>query len=149
MSERPVLLVDAYNVFIRHFVANPTMNKNGQHVGGAVGFLKGISKVIDIVYPSRVVVVWEGGGSIRRRGILPNYKNNRRPQKLNRFYEDIPNTVENRNYQISLLVDMMKNLPICQMYVSDCEADDVIGYLAKHYYKNENCAIYSSDKVSP
>ena len=41
---------------------------------------------------------------------------------------------------------MMKNLPICQMYVSDCEADDVIGYLAKHHYKNENCVIYSSDK---
>jgi DNA polymerase-1 len=146
VNDRPILFVDAYNVFIRHFVVNPTMNKNGQHVGGAIGFLKGITKVIDSIYPSQVVVVWEGGGSLRRRDIFSNYKNNRRPQKLNRFYEDIPNTVENRNYQISLLIEMIKRLPICQIYVSDCEADDVIGYLSKYRHRKENCVIYSSDK---
>ena len=143
---RPVLLVDAYNVFIRHFVANPTMNKNGQHVGGAVGFLRGITKVIDTIYPESVVVVWEGGGSIRRRGIFSDYKNKRRPQKLNRFYAEIPNTVENRNHQIALLIEMLKQLPICQIYVSDCEADDVIGYLSKYKMAEKNCVIYSSDK---
>lgn len=143
---RPVLLIDAYNVFIRHFVANPTMNKNGQHVGGAVGFLRGVTKVIDTVYPESVIVVWEGGGSIRRRGIFSDYKNRRRPQKLNRFYEEMPNTVENRNYQITLLIEMIKHLPICQMYVSDCEADDVIGYLAKYNLAEKDCVIYSSDK---
>ena len=145
-DNRPVLLVDAYNVFIRHFCANPSLNKNGQHVGGAVGFLKGISKVIDIVYPKSVMIIWEGGGSIRRRGIFSNYKNNRRPQRLNRFYQEIPDTVENRNYQVSLLVEMLKTMPICQIYVSDCEADDVIGYMSKYLFNNDKCVIYSSDK---
>jgi DNA polymerase-1 len=66
--------------------------------------------------------------------------------KLNRFHEgDIPDTVENQNWQVKLLVHVMRNLPIRQIYVSDCEADDVIGYLAKYSYSGSRVLIASSD----
>lgn len=132
---------------MRHFAANPSTNENGDHVGGVVGFLKGAQLLIDNIHPSKVYVVWEGGGSLRRRSIYKNYKNGRRPVKLNRFYSsDIPNTVNNRNYQINLLTKLLGLSGFPQLYVSDCEADDVIGYLTKNKLRKENITIVSSDK---
>jgi DNA polymerase-1 len=123
------------------------MSDLGHHAGGVVGFLKGIRHLVEKICPTQVFVVWEGGGSPRRRAIFPEYKGNRRPQRLNRFYgEDIPDTVENRNYQISLLVEILKKTPVVQLYVSDCEADDVIGYLSKYKLTDQRCVIVSSDK---
>jgi|15BtaG_2_1085339.scaffolds.fasta_scaffold00604_3 DNA polymerase-1 len=143
-----VLIVDALNLFTRHFVAHPATGVNGEHVGGIVGFMYAIADFSERFKPSKVIVVWEGGGSSKKRSIYGDYKQKRRPEKLNRFYEDgeMPDTVENRNHQISTLVEIMKNLPIIQMYVPDCEADDVIGYISKYTFKNNKKLIISSDK---
>lgn len=147
IPERPMLLIDGLNLHTRHYVANPAMSSAGHQVGGVVGFLKGIQLLSNKLHPKHVCVVWEGGGSPRRRAIFPNYKSKRRPQKLNRYYEnDIPDTVENRNYQIRLLIELLRQTTVTQAYVSDCEADDVIGYLVKYKFKDENCIIVSSDK---
>lgn len=146
-SRRPVLLVDALNVFMRHFIANPTMSSHGHHAGGIAGFLKSIRHLVDQVDPSQVIVIWEGGGSARRRAIFKDYKSGRRPQRLNRFYEDdIPSTVENKNYQVTRCIDILKLVPVKQIYVPDCEADDVIGYLVKNTLSDQRCVIASSDK---
>tara|TARA_Y100000034_G_scaffold134971_1_gene205068 strand:+ start:2646 stop:3599 length:954 start_codon:yes stop_codon:yes gene_type:complete len=145
--EKPVLLVDALNFFMRHFSVNPSVSENGHHIGGVVGFLKGIQLLIDNLSPQEVVVVWEGGGSLRRRQIYPEYKNNKRPIRLNRFYEgDLPNTVENRNYQVNLIVNLLKVAGLKQLYVGDCEADDVISYSAKYLFEDKPVIIISSDK---
>ena len=147
ISTRPVLLVDAYNLFTRHFIANPTMSSHGHHVGGTVGFLKSIGRLADLLHPSDIYVIWEGGGSTRRRGIYQDYKKGKKPQRLNRFYgNDIPNTVENKNHQVSLAVELLKTVPVKQVYVSDCEADDVIAYLCKNVFSSDRCVIVSSDK---
>lgn len=142
-----VLLVDGLNLFTRHFIANPSMSKHGYHVGGIVGFLNGIRLLSDKFSPDRIYVIWESGGSQKRRNILPEYKNRRRPQKLNRYYNDeIPDTVQGRDNQISVIVEVLKNTPVCQIYVPDCEADDVIGYLSRYTFSDDNQIIFSSDK---
>ena len=149
MSEKDntVLIVDAMSLFVRHYIANPTMSESGEHVGGSIGFLRSIEKLSQKIRPERIVVVWEGGGSLRRRAIYKNYKSGVRPQRLNRFYEDdIPNTTENRDYQVSLVIEVLKNLPVSQVYVADCEADDVIGYIVRYKFNKEKCVIVSSDK---
>jgi DNA polymerase-1 len=142
-----ILLVDALNLFTRHFVANPAMSDHGYHVGGIVGFLNSIRIMNEKFSPNRVIVVWESGGSPRRRALLPSYKSNRRPQKLNRYYNDeIPDTVQGRDNQISVIVEILKKTPVSQLYVPDCEADDVIGYISKYCYPDEKKIILSSDK---
>ena len=147
MSERPILLVDGLNLFIRHFVVNPTMSDLGHHIGGTVGFLKSLHHLSDRVGPSRIIVSWEGGGSPRRRAIFKEYKQGRRPQKLNRYYEDdIPDTIENRDDQVSLAINLLKNTPVQQIYVPDCEADDIIAYIVKHKLRDRRAVIVSSDK---
>jgi len=147
MTQRPILLIDGLNLFMRHFVVNPSISDQGNHIGGVVGFLKSLADLSNRVGPSRVIVVWESGGSPRRRAIYSDYKKNRRPQKLNRYYgDDIPDTVENRSDQLSLLVSLLRHAPIQQMYVPDCEADDIIAYIAKSYFSEERIVIVSSDK---
>ena len=146
-EDRPVLIFDAMNLFLRVYAANPSISQHGHHVGGVVGFLKSMRNIIDRFSPRKIFVVWEGGGSSRRRAIYPDYKKGKKPARMNRFYEqDIPDTQRNRNKQIAALISAMKNLPICQIYVSDCEGDDVIGYLCKYKLRKESKVIVSSDQ---
>lgn len=123
------------------------MSKNGYQMGGTIGFLKTLQRLMFELQPSSVYVVWESGGSTRRRALYKEYKTNRRPSKLNRFYEDdIPDTDENRMHQVTVLLGMLKCSPVCQVYVPDCEADDVIAYLCRSTFKNDEKIIASSDK---
>lgn len=118
----------------------------GQHVGGVLGFLASLGYLIDMLKPVACVITWEGGGSSRRRAIYPGYKGGRRPQRLNRFHEgEIPDTVENRDWQLGLLIALLRYLPVRQVYVPDCEADDVIGYMARYCFKQNPITIVSSD----
>lgn len=145
--DRPILLVDAYNLFMRSFVANPAMSNQGQQIGGFIGFLTSLKLLSERLTPKRVVVVWEGGGATRRRAIYKDYKSGRKPPKLNRYYEDdIPETPENQDNQIRLIIEALRNVPIQQIYVPDCEADDVIGYISKYLFSDEKIVIVSSDK---
>lgn len=145
--ERPVLIIDALNVFIRHYAANPSMNESGEHVGGFLGFLRNIELLCERTNPCEVIVVWEGGGSPRRRSVLSTYKDRRRPMKMNRYYGDeIPDTLENRNKQISLCVETLGFTGCKQIYVQDCEADDVICRIVKYSRPDKRKVIISSDQ---
>lgn len=148
MLVSPILVVDSLNVFLRAYHAYPSMNETtGEHMGGIVGFIKMLKRIIDDMQPSRVYVVWEGGGSSKRRSLYSEYKANRKPGKLNRFYEDdIPDTPENKLDQVATLIKLLKTLPLCQLYVSDVEADDVIAFLVKRHFPDHNKVILSTDK---
>ena len=147
MDQRPILLIDGMNAFMRAFCAYPTMSNNGYQLGGCIGFLKTLDKLCIEIKPSKVLIAWEGGGSTKRRSLYSEYKLNRKPEKLNRFYaDDIPDTNENRQYQIKLLLQCLKQIPVVQLYAADCEGDDVIAYLCRTRYKNISKVIASSDK---
>lgn len=146
-SDRPVLIVDGMNAFVRAYCAYPTMSSHGYQMGGCAGFLKSLSRIVYETQPSAVYICWEGGGSARRRSLLPGYKLNRAPGKLNRFYgDDIPDSEENRKHQLIALLDLLKSAPVCQLYASDCEGDDLIAYLACGPLRNQHKIIVSSDK---
>ena len=135
------------NLYMRSFAAYPSMSSHGYQMGGCVGFLKTLKRLVNEFHPSRVIVAWEGGGSQRRRAIFPEYKMNRKTERLNRFYEDdIPNTEENRQHQLYALIAMIKHIPVCQLYVSDAEGDDLVAYLTCGPYASVNKIIVSSDK---
>lgn len=147
--KQPILIVDAYNFFFfRSYCSFPAMDpRTGEHVGGIAGFIKTLSRIVDEIQPSRVFVIWEGGGSSRRRSLYSSYKANRKPGKLNRFYEDdLPDTDENKLTQVKHLVHTLKILPVCQLYVSDVEADDVIAYLVGRHFRDYDKVILSTDK---
>jgi len=141
-----ILIVDAMNLFTRHYVAHPAMNSNGEQVGGVVGFLYELCRHLEEEKPSKLIVVWESGGSQKRRNILKEYKSGIKPGKLNRFYDDIPDTTMNRNFQVATLIQTIELTNIVQLYIPDTEADDVIAYLSKYYFRDVEQTILSSDK---
>ena len=136
----PILLVDAYNIFARNYVVNPSISKHGEPIGGAIGFCKSVGLLAHKFRPSKVVICWEGGGSARRRTLYPEYKSGRKPLRLNRseLYEKDLDSPENFGYQVGLSVNLLAHLPVMQMYVDDCEADDVIGWLCRHRLRTES-----------
>lgn len=131
-SDRNVLLIDAWNLFCRSYAAYPSMSSNGDQVGGVVGFLKTAMQLVKAFSPEIVYIIWESGGSLRRRHLYSDYKRGARPQKLNRYYEDdLPDSMENKLHQTATLARLLTCLPLCQVHVADCEGDDVIAYLVK------------------
>jgi len=147
VTDRPILIVDGANLFLRSWAAYPTMSSHGYQMGGCIGFMKTLGRIMYEMQPKMVCIAWEGGGSQRRRRIYPAYKLGRKAQKLNRFYgEDIPDSEENKRHQLIALLGMLKFVPVCQVYVADCEGDDVVAHLCKGPYRNENKIIVSSDK---
>lgn len=146
-SDRPVLIIDGSNLFIRSWAAYPQMSSYGYQMGGCIGFLKTLKRITTEIQPSMIYVAWEGGGSQRRRAIYSDYKLGRRPEKLNRFYgDDIPDSEENRKHQMICLLEMLKNTPVCQVYASDCEGDDIISFLCSGPFRDKEKIIVSSDK---
>lgn len=144
---RPVLIIDCMNLFVRSYAAFPSMSTHGYQMGGCIGFLKTLARLTYEISPSMIYLAWEGGGSQKRRAIYSEYKLNRKPEKLNRFYEDdIPDSDENKKHQLISLLGMLKCVPVCQLYTSDCEGDDVIAYLSRGPFKNALKVIASSDK---
>jgi DNA polymerase-1 len=142
-----ILIIDGYNLFIRCYVAFPTMNKNGEQVGGIVGFIKKISDISTIFMPKKIYIVWEGGGSSRRKKIRSTYKEKRVPKRMNRFYgDDIPDTLDNQINQLKLLISVLRDFPVVQLYLDNIEADDIIGFLTKNIFLQEKKIIASSDK---
>jgi len=144
---RPILIIDGQNLFIRSWAAYPQMSSHGYQMGGCVGFLKTLRRIVSEIQPIKVYVAWEGGGSTRRRAIYPDYKLGRRPEKLNRFYgDDIPESDENRKHQLVSLLNILKFTPVCQVYASDCEGDDIVAFLCSGPFKVHDKVIVSSDK---
>jgi len=146
-----VLIVDALNTFMRSYAAIPTLDDNGNHIGGMAGFMKSLGFAIRSFKPTRVVLVFDGkGGSQRRRKIYKEYKANRKPPtRLNRSYDMTTDEQEKEymKYQLVSLVEMVECLPVSILALDNIEADDTIAYMSELVTKNGGTSIiYSTDK---
>lgn len=149
MPKKRLLIFDFNNNFIRNFVVNPTLGRNGQPIGGVVGFLKSLQKIIKETKPDEIVIAVDGpGGSTKRKLLHKDYKKGRKPIKLNRFadFDTEEEHLQNRLYQIKRLQDYLFFMPMHRIILDGVEADDIIAYLCNfEYYKNYAKVIVSSD----
>jgi len=146
-----VLIVDGLNTFIRSFAVNPSLNDDGLHIGGLVGFLKSIRYSSDVLKPSRVIIVFDGkGGSKKRRKILPEYKGNRKVKsKLNRNVDwgTAPqDEQQSMKQQMGRLINYLEQLPLTLVSVDGIEADDTMAYISQQLLPKSDCIIMSTDK---
>jgi DNA polymerase I len=148
-----VLIIDGLNTFIRCWSSIPTMNEDGEHIGGVTGALKSIGYAIRQTQPSRVVVVFDGqGGSKRRKKVFSGYKAQRDKNKLrvNRAYADLMNDEDERESmkrQFVWLNEMLDGLPLTSMIYDGVEADDIMAYITTNILKkDEQAVIMSTDK---
>ena len=85
MNNNRVMLIDALNMFLRAYIVDPSLSNNGDPIGGLKGSIKIIQKMVKLISPSQIVMVWDGpNGSRKRKQINSNYKEGRAPIRLNR-----------------------------------------------------------------
>jgi len=143
------LVIDGLNLFIRNFCVMPTMDRDGNPIGGLVGFVRTMKNLMSDNAPDRVVVCWDGeGGSRRRRGIFAEYKQGRKV-RTNRAYDlESPNDqADNFQDQVQKLKRVLRCMGTVQVECQEVEADDAIAYLCSHVLPAEDESIVvSSDR---
>ena len=145
-----VLIVDSMNTFIRSFAMLQSMNPQGHHTGGLVGFLRSMGFLTRTIDPTRVICVFDGAGStINRKSMNPDYKANRNVSRITNWelFDDKADEYASMTMQMHRLVEYLQCLPITLISIDKVEADDTISYLAQKFAANgKKVTITSSDK---
>ena len=134
-----VLLVDGMALLFRHFYATSLHNQfmynsKGIPTNGIQGFVRHIFTAINEINPSHVAVCWDMGQSTFRNDMYTNYKQNRPapPEEL------IP--------QFDYVKEISDQFGFINVGMTNYEADDVIGTLAKTFSDNNEVHIITGDK---
>ena len=147
---KKVMIIDGLNMFLRSYIIIPSMDKRGNPNGGTWGFMKSLQKLCKMFNPNEIVVCWDGvGGSEKKRTINKNYKQGRKPLRLNRrmIKLSIKQQEKNKAFQQIRLMDYLNEMPVIQTMIDYVEADDIIAFVAQHErYANWEKVIVSSDK---
>ena len=144
-----VMIVDALNMYFRAYIVDPSLSTNGQPIGGVKGFLKILQKLARDLNPDMIAICWDGpGGSLKRRQIVKEYKQGRKPIRLNRETNLTENEeLENKIWQQARLLEYLNQLPVVQYMFPEVEADDVVAYIAQtQQFSGWQKIIVSSDK---
>ncbi|WP_447557588.1 5'-3' exonuclease [Staphylococcus haemolyticus] len=137
--ENRVLLVDGMALLFRHFYATSLHNQfmynsKGIPTNGIQGFVRHIFTAINEINPSHVAVCWDMGQSTFRNDMYTDYKQNRPapPEEL------IP--------QFDYVKEISDQFGFINVGMTNYEADDVIGTLAKTFSDNNGVHIITGDK---
>jgi 5'-3' exonuclease len=145
-----VLIFDALNAYLRAYIVDPSISTHGDPIGGIKGFVKILQRHVRETKPDQIIVVWDGpNGSRKRKSIDKNYKEGRKPIRLNRAFHNLTDDEElhNKMWQQSRVIEYFNNMPIIQFMLPEIEADDVIAYITQmEYYKGWQKIIISNDR---
>ncbi|MCT1755966.1 5'-3' exonuclease [Staphylococcus haemolyticus] len=137
--ENRVLLVDGMALLFRHFYATSLHNQfmynsKGIPTNRIQGFVRHIFTAINEINPSHVAVCWDMGQSTFRNDMYTDYKQNRPapPEEL------IP--------QFDYVKEISDQFGFINVGMTNYEADDVIGTLAKTFSDNNEVHIITGDK---
>lgn len=149
MTKR-LMVIDSLNLFIRNYIVDPSMSTNGQPLGGVKGYIKSLQKLVREIKPDCIVICHDGpGGSRKKKTIIKNYKDGRKPIRLNRDIKNLTEDqeIQNKVWQQLRTIDYLNHMPVIQLLEKEVEADDLISIVCRHeHFKDWNKIIVSSDK---
>nr|MBA3987022.1 DNA polymerase I [Flavobacteriales bacterium] len=125
-EQKRLFLLDAYALIFRGyyaFIKNPRINSKGLDTSAIMGFTNSLFDVIKREKPDHLAVCFDQGGSNVRNDLYSDYKSNRDA------------TPEPIMIAIPYIQDILKAMHIPVVVLPGCEADDVIGTLAKQAEK--------------
>jgi DNA polymerase-1 len=120
--DNKLFLIDAYAIIFRAYFAfgkTPLLNSKGQNVSAITGFVNTLYELIQKEKPSHLAVVFDLGGSSEREADYAEYKANRQE------------TPEDILFAVPYIQQIIRAWHIPVLQCEGCEADDVIGTLAK------------------
>lgn len=145
-----VLIIDALNMYLRAFIVDPSLSLDGQPIGGIKGSIKILQKMVREIQPNEIVICWDGpDGSSKRKALDSNYKEGRKPVRLNRSVHNLTDNEEilNKIWQQMRLIEYFNQMPIIQLVLDKVEADDIISYVCgSSRYRGWQKVIVSNDK---
>ncbi len=135
-----LLVVDGSNLLFQMFYGMPAriVNAQGKAIQGTLGFVGALLKIIRMVKPTHMAVLFDGECENVRKEMDPDYKANR-PDYSQMGEDDTP---------FSQLPDIYKALDalgICHKETETCEADDWIAGYARMYGESIHTVIVSQD----
>lgn len=135
-----LLVVDGSNLLFQMFYGMPAriMGKNGKPIQGTLGFVGALLKIIRMVEPSHLAVVFDGECHNERCDLDENYKANR-PDYSQMVEEETPFS------QLPDIYAALDHLRICHRETRDCEADDWMAAFARKYGGDREVVIASQD----
>ena len=124
-SKGCLLIVDGHNLLFQMFFGMPSRikNRDGRSVHGVIGFLGAIRKLLALVSPSHLLVLFDAPTHNERCDLYENYKANRPDYSL------VPDE-ENPFTQLPDIYRALDALGIQHTECEGCEADDVIAAYA-------------------
>lgn len=134
------LIIDGSNLLFQMFFGMPAriVNQSGKAIQGTLGFVGALLKIIRMVSPTHVAVIFDGQHENERSSLDADYKANR---------PDYSHVSEEEN-PFSQLADVyvaLDYMGIKHVETSDGETDDVIAAYALTYGKEMEIVISSFD----
>src|SRR6218665_905651 len=126
MSQKRLFLLDAYALIFRGyyaFIKNPRINSKGMDTSAIIGFMNSLMDVIKREKPDHLAVAFDKGGSHVRSEMFTEYKANRSA------------TPEAITLALPWIQEILRAMHIPIIEFEGCEADDLIGTIAKQAEK--------------
>ena len=135
-----LLLVDGSNLLFQMFFGMPAriVNQRGKAIHGTMGFTGALLKIIRMIKPSHVAVLFDGEHENERALLNSDYK-------ANRVDYSAVSEEENPFSQLSDIYLALDRLGIKHSETLDCEVDDWIASYAHTYGKGLQIVISSFD----
>lgn len=135
-----LLVVDGSNLLFQMFFGMPAriVNRQGKAIQGTLGFAGALLKIIRMVRPTHVAVLFDGEHDNPRRELDGDYKANRVD------YSQVGEE-DNPFSQLPDIYAALDHLGICHRETVDCETDDWIAGYAHTYGKEIEMVISSQD----
>lgn len=134
------LLVDGSNLLFQMFFGMPAriVNEDGKAIQGTLGFVGALLKIIRMVRPTHIAVLFDGEHENDRRELDETYKANRMD------YSEMPEE-ESPFSQLGDVYAALDYLGLCHGETTDCETDDWIAGYVRHYGEVSEIVIASMD----
>lgn len=132
MSQKRLFLLDAYALIFRGyyaFIKNPRINSKGMDTSAIMGFMNSLLDVIKREKPDHLAVAFDKEGSTVRTEMFTAYKANR---------DATPEAIK---IAVPYIQELLKAMHIPVIELAGCEADDLIGTIAKQAEK-ENYQVF-------
>lgn len=126
MSQKRLYLLDAYALIFRGyyaFIKNPRINSKGMDTSAIMGFMNSLMDIIKREKPDHLAVAFDKEGSVVRTEMYADYKANRDA------------TPEAIRIAVPYIQELLKAMHIPIIESAGCEADDLIGTIAKQAEK--------------
>jgi len=135
-----ILIVDGSNLLFQMFYGMPARitNREGRAIQGTLGFIGALLKMIRMVSPTHVAVLFDGECHNPRKDIDEEYKANR-PDFSEMPEEETPFS------QLPDIYAALDYMGIAHRETETCEADDWISGYANKYGQNNEVVVSSFD----